>query len=184
MQTLAVNSLAGTLPRVLAQAIAAIALGLMAASGIAKFADPDPTTGAMAAARLPASRTITFLLALGEVAVAGIALAAGGPATAAAGIAYLAFSIFTFAAMRKRIPVQSCGCFGREDTPPSWLHVGFNVVSTVALFTVAATDLVPIDWGLPVLQLSLYIGFSLIGVVASYLMLTRLPQTLELAKSL
>lgn len=164
----------------LAQAVAAIALGLLVASGTAKLADPEPTTGAMRSARLPASKPITYALGVFEIVVGAAALMAGGPGLVAAAVLYAGFSIFTFAATRKRIPVQSCGCFGRDDTPPSLIHVVFNLSATVALLALTATGTGAVDWGLPTLQLALYLGFAALGAYVSYLMLSRLPQLLDL----
>jgi hypothetical protein len=59
-----------TLLTVVAQAVATIALGLLGASGVAKLVDPEPTTGALRAARLPASNLLTRLLATVEIVVA------------------------------------------------------------------------------------------------------------------
>lgn len=172
-----------TLPLMVAQAAATIALGLLAASGVAKLVDPDPTTGAMRAARLPASRLVSHALGVVEVATAVVALVVGGVAVMAAAGLYAAFSVFTFAAARKRIPVQSCGCFGRDDTPPNPIHVAFNVTATAALLAVYLLDVVPVDWGLAAGELVLYLGFAIVGVYASYLLMTRLPQLLALARS-
>jgi hypothetical protein len=164
-------------------AFAAIALGLLAASGVAKLVDPEPTTGAMRAGRLPASRSLSYLLGAVEVIAAVAALVMGGAAVVGAAILYGGFSVFTLAAVRKRIPVQSCGCFGRDDTPPSAIHVAYNVAATVALVGLAVTGLSPVDWGLPAVELTLYLVFAAIGVYVSYLLMTRLPQLLDLARS-
>lgn len=164
----------------LAQAVAAIALGLLAASGLAKLVDPEPTTGAMRSARLPASNSITYALGVVEMVLAAAALVSGGPGLLGAAVLYGGFTVFTFAATRKRIPVQSCGCFGRDDTPPSLIHVVFNLSATVTLLVLAAAGTGPIDWALPALQLVLYLGFAAMGVYLSYLLLSRLPQLLDL----
>jgi uncharacterized membrane protein YphA (DoxX/SURF4 family) len=168
---------------VLAQAVAAIALGLLAASGVAKLVDPEPTTGAMRSARLPASNLITYILGTAEVVVAVASLAVGGVAVAGAAVLYGGFTVFTFAATRKRIPLQSCGCFGRDDTPPSLIHVFFNLAATASLLALAPIGANPIDWALPALQLALYLGFTAIGVYVSYLMLSSLPQLLDLSST-
>lgn len=168
----------------IAQAVAAIALGLLGASGVAKLIDPEPTTGAMDLARLPSSHTISRLLGGTEIVVAVTALATGWtPAGVVACGLYLAFAVFTFSAVRNRIPLQSCGCFGREDTPPNAVHVAYNLAATAALGVVAAAGLSPIDWGLPAIELALFGGFTVIGVYASYLLMTRLPQLLDLART-
>lgn len=167
-----------------AQAVATIALGLLGASGIAKLIDPDPTTGAMTAARLPSSNFLTRLLGSIEVTVAVAALVFGGRVPVAVGACmYVGFAVFTLAALGKRIPIQSCGCFGREDTPPTAIHVAFNAISALGLAALVVGGLDPIPWTLPMTELILYLGFAAIGVYASYLLMTRLPRLLVLARS-
>lgn len=150
---------------------------------MAKLIDPEPTTGAMNAARLPSSNILSRLLGTVETVVALAALAVGGwlALLAASGL-YLAFTVFTFSALINRIPLQSCGCFGREDTPPTWIHVAYNLVLAVTIGTLV-TGPSPIDWSMATVELTLYLVFAAIGVYASYLLMTRLPQLLQLARS-
>lgn len=162
-----------------AQAVATIALGLLGASGVAKLIDPEPTTGAMASARLPSSASISRMLGVAEVVAATLGLVDGGITVAPAMLLYLAFGVFTLSGLRDRIPLQSCGCFGREDTPPTWIHVAYNLVSAVALAVILVVDGSPIDWRMGTVELLLYLGFAVLGVYASYLLMTRLPQLLE-----
>lgn len=169
-----------TLPLVVAQALAAIALGLLGASGIMKLVDPEPTTGAMNVAHLPSSNMLSRLLGLVEIGVAMTALAIAGPSVLLAAGLYAAFTIFTVVAIVSRIPLQSCGCFGKEDTPPTAIHVTFNALATLALVLVFLTGNGAIDWALPTLELVLYLGFTAIGVYTTYLLMTRLPQVLTL----
>lgn len=173
---------AGTLPLVVAQAVAAIALGLLAVSGIAKLVDPTPTTGAMRSAKLPSSDSVTYALGGLEVLVAVTALAFGGAFAWGGAVLYGAFAVFTLAALRGQIPLQSCGCFGREDTPPTVLHVGFNMTAALALGTLPLLGLNPIPGELGILELSLYAGFAVTGVFASYLILSSLPQLSRAAR--
>jgi len=168
---------------VVAQAVATIALGLLGASGAAKLVDPEPTTGAMRLARLPSSNALSRLLALAEIAAAVVGLAIGGVTVMIAGGLYAGFAVFTFSAVANRIPLQSCGCFGREDTPPTAVHVVFNLVSALALLLLPFLGHSPVDWTLPATELFLYGGFAAVGVYASYLLLTRLPQLTSAAMS-
>jgi hypothetical protein len=172
-----------TLPPVVAQAVAAIALGLLGASGVVKLVDPEPTTGAMSIARLPASNPLSRLLGLVEVVVSVIALAFAGPAMLASAALYSAFTVFTLYALTTRIPLQSCGCFGREDTPPTTIHTVFNATATGALVYLFLTGGVPVDWALPSVELVLYLGFTMVAVYATYLLMTRLPQVLEFTRN-
>jgi hypothetical protein len=165
---------------VVAQGITTIALVLLAASGVAKALDPNPTRGALKAARLPSSSAVVVLLGVVEVISAMVGIAVGGWWLAPAAALYLGFSVFTVAAVRGRIPVQSCGCFGREDTPPTAIHIVYNLVATVAIGLLALTGGSPVSWSAPVVEIGLFLGFSLIGGYLSYLVLAQLPQTLAL----
>ncbi len=166
-----------------AQAAATIALGLLGASGVAKLVDPEPTTGAMRTTRLPSSNVVSRALGATEVLVAAGALVTGGAFVIAAAGFYLAFGVFTFVALARRIPLQSCGCFGREDTPPTVLHLVFNAASALALASLPVLGLDPVPWSMPTVELGLYGGFATAGVYASYLLLTRLPQLTSPATS-
>jgi hypothetical protein len=163
---------------VLAQAISAVALTLLAASGIAKLVDPDPTVGAMRAARLPSSRSLARALGVTEILAAAAGLAWGGIWLLGALGLYAGFAVFTLLAVKEKIPVQSCGCFGREDTPPTWAHVVFNGLSTVAIGYLVAVNRAPVPWSEPGGQILLFSVFGLIGAYLSYLLLVQLPRTL------
>jgi hypothetical protein len=172
-----------TLPTVVAPAVAAIALGLLGASGVLKLVDPEPTTGAMRVAHLLSSNALSRLLGFVEIAVAVATLVSAGIWTLAAAGLYGAFTVFTAAALLTHLPLQSCGCFGREDTPPTAIHVVFNAIVTGSLVFLYFTRAGAIDWALPMGELVLYLGFSAMGVYATYLLLTRLPQILQLTKT-
>lgn len=164
-----------------AQAVSAVSLALLAASGLAKLLDPDPTRGAMEAARLPSSRSIARALGGLEVAAAVVGLALAGVWLAPAATLYAGFFLFTLVAVRRRLPIQSCGCFGRDDTPPTVLHVGFNLVSAGALTYSAVLGLPTVPWDAPPLDILLYLSFALLGAYLAYLLLAQLPRTLDLA---
>jgi hypothetical protein len=164
-------------------AVAAIALGLLGAAGVAKTADPTPTSGALRASHLPAIPWLVRFLGVVEVAAAVVGLAFAGPWVLAAAVLYLGFAVFTTLAVKNVVPVQSCGCFGREDTPPSWFHVAFNVIALFGLVGVIATNGSPVPWDAPVIQVLVYLGFAALGTFLSYLLLTRLPQTLAVSVS-
>jgi hypothetical protein len=162
-------------------AVSAIALGLLAAAGVAKTLDPVPTGGALRAAHLPSDPQLVRLLGALEVAASIAGLLLGGPWVIPAAVLYFGFFAFTWMAVRRVIPVQSCGCFGREDTPPSWFHIGFNLVALAALVMLAVTDGSPIPWDASIVETSVYLGYAALGTFLSYLLLTRLPQTLAVS---
>jgi hypothetical protein len=94
-----------------------------------------------------------------------------------AGLIYAGFGAFVIYALVRRLPIQSCGCFGKSDTPPTWTHVGFNLISAAGGIGIAFSGTAPISlladqpaWGIP------YLGFVAIGVVVVYLLLAELPQ--------
>ena len=170
-----------TLNLVVAEAVATISLGVLGVGGVAKLVDPEPTSGALQAAGLPSSPFLTRVLGLAEVAVAVAALAIGGVLVVAAAFFYLAFTIFTAAAVRGRFPLQSCGCFGREETPPTGIHVAFNAVAAASLVLVALSGSTPVPWEAPVAEVVLYLGLGGVGAYAAVLILTRLPIALKAA---
>lgn len=164
------------------EAAAALALALLAVAGVAKIVEPTFTSGALLATGLPSGVGIVRLLGMAEL-MAGVAgLVFGGPLAAPAALFYAGFSIFTVNALRRDVPLQSCGCFGREDTPPSMIHLGFNVVATAALVIAAARGLSPIPVA-PLVETVLYVGMVALGTYASVLLITRLPTVLKLTRS-
>ena len=108
---------------------------LLAFAGAAKAVDPVMTVGALRALGLPSSRTWVRIGAAAELLV-GLLAAAVGWAWVwwLVAASYLAFAAFVVAALRAGTMVGSCGCFGREDTPPHPIHV----VVDVALAATAA----------------------------------------------
>ena len=146
---------------------------------MAKVVDPAPTDGALRAAGLPSSSLLIRLLGTAEIGFALAGILFGGLAVLGAAVLYAGFTGFTLAAVRGHIPLQSCGCFGKEDTPPSWLHVGFNTIAAISLVWVAMNDLSPIPSGLPITETVIYTLYAAVGVYASLIMLTRLPLALR-----
>ncbi|HEX6946831.1 MAG TPA: MauE/DoxX family redox-associated membrane protein [Acidimicrobiia bacterium] len=164
------------------QAASAVALALLALAGLAKLMEPEYTSGALRATGLPSGIGIVRLLGMAEF-MAGVAgLVLGGPLVAPAAVFYAGFSVFTWQALRRDTPLQSCGCFGREDTPPSTIHLVFDVVATIALAAVAVANLSPLPPGRSI-ETIVYAGFVGLGTYASVLVLTRLPAVLRLARS-
>jgi hypothetical protein len=98
------------------------------------------------AALLPGSPSllpVRWLVRTGAVAEATLGLVAilfPRPLTAACvACSYLAFAVVVAVARRRDGPLATCGCFGRPDTPPTILHLAFNLVLAAAAFAVAAT---------------------------------------------
>ena len=153
-------------------------------SGGAKLVDPAPTAGALRAARLPSGRGWVWALAVGEVILGTTALTVPDPwAPAGVALAYLAFAGFVAHALRADIPIQSCGCFGRSDTPPTGLHLVVNLVLATGSMAAAFTGAPLLDriMAAPPAGL-LEAGFAAIGAYLVYLLLAELPATLSAAR--
>lgn len=154
---------------------------LLLISGGAKLVDPDPTSGALRAAGLPASRWAVGALGLWEIAAGSLALGVGGfVGGSMLFVTYAAFAGFIVYALRSGLPIQSCGCFGRTDTPPSPSHVAINVLaagSGMWLMFSDSGDLVTTLADQPLGGVP-YVGFVAVGVYALYLLLAELPKTL------
>ncbi|MDE0606593.1 MAG: hypothetical protein OXH78_05495 [Acidimicrobiaceae bacterium] len=109
---------------------------LLIAAGVAKVFRPVPTTDLLASFGLPEAPAAVVVIGLVESAVGVLALVVGGPLSAAAtGVLYLGFLAVVWRALVTG--ATTCGCFGRVNAPPSWLHVvgnaGFAAASFVAV---------------------------------------------------
>lgn len=163
-----------------------ITAALLALSGGAKIRDPEPTRGALVAAGFPGTRVAVMGLALAEV-TAGLAglmgLRWGAVAMA---VLYGGFAGFVGLALWRRLPLQSCGCFGKVDTPPTPLHLIVNAAASAAAMAAAlrgGIDLALVlpdqpGGGLP------YLFFVGIGTYLLILVLTRLPMLSRKARGL
>ena len=118
-----------------------IAAVLLAAAGIAKTIDPTMTVGALRKFGIPVSSPAVRGLGALEALLAVAAAITGAPILVV-GVAgsYLLFAAFVVIARVRRLPIGSCGCFGRVDTPPSWLHVAINLAAAASALAVAARD--------------------------------------------
>ncbi len=163
-----------------------LSAALLLISGGTKLVDPDPTSGAMRAAGLPASRWVVAALGSWEIVAGSLALGIGGTLGGSAlFVTYAGFAGFIAYALRNRLPIQSCGCFGRADTPPSFAHIGVNVLSAASglwLMTAGGGDLMTTLRDQPLAGLP-YLGMVAFGVYALYLVLAELPRTLSLTEA-
>jgi hypothetical protein len=115
---------------------ALVAAALLGLAGAQKLVDPAMTVGALRALHLPSSAWSVRAGAAAELALGVAAVTAGGAALWwLVAASYLAFGSFVIAALRHGTMIGSCGCFGREDTPPHLTHVVLNA----ALAAVAAS---------------------------------------------
>lgn len=162
-----------------------VVAALLVGAGFGKVRDPSPTQGALAAASLPSTRIAAMSLGAIEIVAGTFGLLAGGLVAAlAVATVYAGFTAFVGYAMARRLPLQSCGCFGRKDTPPSLYHVAIDLLAAagaVAYGLGPAPSLPSVIahqplWGLP------YVAFVAIGVYTLYLILTELPRLGAIAR--
>lgn len=160
-----------------AVALHAAAALLLLVAGLAKIVRPAPTTELLATLGLPERRGLTVGIGGFEAAVGVGALAVGGPLPAAAtATLYVGFVLVVRRAMAAG--ADSCGCFGRVDAPPSWVHIVGNAGFGAASFIAIAGDTpVEVMDGQPAGG----VGFVLVvGVVAGLALVafTALPEAL------
>jgi hypothetical protein len=115
------------------------AAAVLAYAGGAKLLDPTMTAGALRAMGLPSAPGLVRLGAGTELALGIAAVVVGGSLLwGLVAASYVAFAAFVVAALASGRPIATCGCFGREDTPPSVRHVALNVAAALACAAYAA----------------------------------------------
>lgn len=156
----------------------AVVSALLVASGYAKVGNPSPTAGALQVAGLPSSRRAVVAVGTVEVAAGLAGLALGGRLGAIPVAAvYAGLTGFVVVALLRRWPIQSCGCLARIDTPPTWVHVAFNVAAVATALWRVLTDppgivTTTVDlgwWGVA------YVAAVVLGVVLAHHLVFALP---------
>lgn len=110
---------------------------LLVAAGLAKILRPAPTAELLASIGLPEVPAAVAVIGVVESLVGVSALAVGGPLLAVAtGTLYVGFIVAVGRALATG--AGSCGCFGRVDSPPSWIHIIGNAVFATVSFIAAA----------------------------------------------
>jgi hypothetical protein len=120
---------------------------LLVLAGAMKAVDPAMTAGALRALGLPSSRILVRAGAGAELLLGLLAVTAGWAAVWwLVAASYLAFAAFVVAALRAGTMVGTCGCFGREDTPPNPIHVVLDVALAATAVAAAVGDVgAPLD---------------------------------------
>ena len=165
---------------------ALVAALLLAVAGAQKLLDPTMTVGALRALRVPSS---PWLVRIGSAAELGLGVAAivvGGAALWwAVAASYVAFGVFVLAALRKGTMIGSCGCFGREETPPHWSHAVLNAgLAGLAALTAVRSPGSPLDSLADAPGTA--VGVVALSAVASYLLyaaFVELPRTLTAGRA-
>ncbi len=161
-----------------------IAAIVLAVAGCWKLTEPGPARDALralASARWwrAALRTVApvRVIGLGEVALAVAVVVFGGRLLSSLlALAYLGFA--AVAERLRRVPGgMSCGCFGRQSTPPGPLHVGVNLAAAAfaaAAAVVGLPSFADTVSELPMAGIPAIVG-ALVGAAATVAVLTVLP---------
>ena len=92
--------------------------------GAFKLIDPSGTVGALRALGLSSGPEVVRVAAAVELFLGTLALSVSSAVVAAlVAVSYAVFLVIVTVALVRRLPIDSCGCLGRLDTPPSWRHV-------------------------------------------------------------
>lgn len=151
----------------LAPAAAVFSL-LLIATGLAKLVRPHDVEKALSQLGLPRLGGIGYLIGGAEV-VVGTAALFFPPVLVAQAVLYAGFALWVIWALRSDVPLASCGCLGRDDTPPTVAHVVLNLIA-FSVSSLAAFG-VPLDLsgGFGAVATGLAV---LVGVYLSYVILT------------
>lgn len=141
---------------------------LLIITGVAKIARPHDVERALTGLGLPRIPFAGVLVGLVEVAVGAAAILTGA-GLLAQGILYAIFALWILAALRLDVPLASCGCLGRDDTPPSWGHLALNVIAAGVSFGAVSSGPIQLSLGIDGIA---RIGLVAVGVFLAYVVLT------------
>ena len=115
-----------------------IAATLLVLGGVLKARHPIDTANALRGVGVPATPSLVRAGAVAETAIGIWAVVVGDRASAVCVVlSYGVFAVFIAVALLRRVPIASCGCFGKADTPPSLVHLGINAGAITAAMAVA-----------------------------------------------
>ncbi len=124
-----------------------IASGLLVLAGVAKALRPQDTARALfdllparvsRFATLRSTRALVRTTATAEAALGVWALAMPRPLCAAlVACSYALFGLVVIYVRQRGGALSTCGCFGRPDTPATWLHLVLDLLFAGAAVTVA-----------------------------------------------
>ncbi len=153
-----------------------VSILLLLLAGAFKIWQPTATSNAMSATGLPGNDGFTRLLGAAEIAIGLAALLVGGlmPALLMGG-AYVGFTAFVAVALRRELAIQSCGCFGKADTPPSWAHVAVNASAAAVALIFGLTATEPVGVYLTQADAGTLVLAILVATYLVYVLLAVLP---------
>ena len=147
---------------------AAIFSVLLIITGVAKLASPHDVERALVSLGLPRIPYAGGIIGVVEILVGVVALFSA-PALLAQGLLYVAFAVWIVVALRREVPLASCGCLGRDDTPPTWGHLVMNLLAAGMSLGAAATRPLVFPGGLEGFAMVVVIA---VGVFLAYVVLT------------
>lgn len=141
---------------------------LLIVTGLAKVSRPRDVEKALTSLGLPRIRGVGVLIGVVEV-VVGLTALFFPIMLVAQGLLYAGFAAWVAVALRSGAPLTSCGCLGRDDTPPTVAHITLNVVG--ALVSSVAAVGAPLDLAFGIGGLATG-GAVLVAVFLAYVILT------------
>lgn len=151
----------------LAPAAAVFSL-LLIVTGIAKIVRPADVEKALKRLGMPAFGGVGVAIGVVEVVVGAAALLIPQLLFIQAGM-YALFAVWVFVALRSGSPIASCGCFGRDDTPPTVAHIALNVLAVVVSSLAVIGPPLDLEVGFGGVATAVAI---VVGVFLSYVLLT------------
>ena len=151
---------------------AAIFSFVLVITGVAKMARPHDVEKALIALGLPRLPYVGVALGVGEVAI-GVAALFVTFGLVVQGLLYLVFAGWVAVALHRNIPLASCGCLGRDDTPPTMSHVVLNVLAAAVSLGALFGESVVLGSGLELIAQIVVVGG---GVFLSFIVLTDLAR--------
>lgn len=151
---------------------------LLVAAGATKVVDPLPLVRALHSVGVRLRKRVVRVFAAGEV-LLGAAAVVIGSRLLAAGVAlsYAGFTAFVALARARGGVLASCGCFGKDDTPPTRTHIAVTAAAALVAAVVAVRPLGALPDlldGQAAAGLPLLVVTAIVALLA-YLVLARLP---------
>ncbi len=151
---------------------------ILGLGGLAKLWTPIPARRALRAVSVDVPLAAVRALGLAELALACAGIFSGAAIVPiVVGMAYVAFALFVVVMLRTA-DATSCGCFGNNSAPPSYLHVIVNLLSAAVAFGSTGFDGVVTTVGDRAGVGTALLLLVVVGVYALYLLLTALPVVL------
>jgi hypothetical protein len=151
---------------------------LLMVAGAGKLVDPTPLVRALRSLSLPSGRRLVRAGAAAEVLVGAAAITTGSRAAAVAVAAsYAVFTLVVLRGLARGAVLSSCGCFGKQDTPPTVTHAVVTGAAAAVAAVVAVHPIGPLPdllGGQPGAGVPLLLAVAAVAAT-TYLVLAVLP---------